>query len=80
MRRTTNVILGVKELGNRWDYSARTQIVKEGTISNLRVHRNALVFSRSEVRNFLKDVILKVSKFPVMIRTDAFCFGNFLQI
>ena len=25
-------------------------------------------------------VILKVSKFPVMIRTDAFCFGNFLQI
>ena len=31
------MILGVKELGNRWDYSVRTQIVKEGTISNLRV-------------------------------------------
>ena len=37
MRRITNVILGVKELGSRWDYSVRTQIVKEGTISNLRV-------------------------------------------
>ena len=33
--RITNEILGVKELGSRWDYSARTQIVKEGTISNL---------------------------------------------
>ena len=31
------MILGVKELGNRWDYSVRTQIVKEGAISNLRV-------------------------------------------
>ena len=35
VRRITNEILGVKELGGRWDYSARTQIVKEGTISNL---------------------------------------------
>ena len=74
------MILGVKELGNRWDYSVRTQIVKEGTISNLRVTSECTRFSRSEGRTFLIDVILKVSKFTVMIRTDAFCFGNFLQI
>ena len=74
------MILGVKELGNRWDYSVRTQIVKEGTISNLRVTSECTRFSRSEGRNFLIDVILKVSKFTVIIRTDAFCFGNFLQI
>ena len=35
VRRITNEILGVKELGSWWDYSARTQIVNEGTISNL---------------------------------------------
>ena len=66
-------------LGSRWDYSVRTQIIKEGAVSNL-LHRNALVSSRSEVRNFLIDVILKVRKFTVMIRTDAYCFGNILQI
>ena len=35
VRRITNEILGVKGLGSRWDYSARTQIVKEGAIGNL---------------------------------------------
>ena len=35
MRRITNEIMGVKELGSWWDDSARTQIVKEGAISNL---------------------------------------------
>ena len=29
MRRITDEILGVKGLGSRWDYSVRTQIVKE---------------------------------------------------
>ena len=35
VRRITNEIMGVKELGSWWDNSARTQIVKEGAISNL---------------------------------------------
>ena len=55
------------------------------------LHRNALVFSRSEGRNFLIDVILKVSKFSVMIRTEIIimeittaeksfmCHSNFTQ-
>ena len=82
MRRITNEILGVKELGSRWDYSARTQIVKEGTISNLHpcyIGMHSFSADKKCVI-FLIDVILKVSKFPVMIRTDAFCFGDFLLI
>ena len=35
VRRITNEIMGVKELGSWRDNSARTQIVKEGAISNL---------------------------------------------
>ena len=35
VRRITDEILGVKGLGSRWDYSVRTQKVKEGAISNL---------------------------------------------
>ena len=45
-----------------------------------RVTSECTRFQPIRMRNFLIDVILKVSKFTVMIRTDAFCFGNFLQI
>ena len=81
VRRITDEILGVKGLGSWWDYSARTQIVKKALlVICTRVTSECTRFQPIRMRNFLIDVILKVSKFTVMIRTDAFCFGNFLQI